>query len=176
MSNFFCLSFNVFFKIIHCRAIFLSLCLECDFFKDEKGGDSLAVQLADEKHWDDLVIVIAVVSLPFISVFCHLNKLVVLGQWALFHFTETCVLFIPLPSICRIIKRKKVKKNLEARKGTALLHAIMLSDPFVLLDGDVVLKCLMVLLYPTVSVIPILFLLIPGKFTAEGNKQHHWNA
>ncbi|KAF3434482.1 hypothetical protein FNV43_RR25585 [Rhamnella rubrinervis] len=30
--------------------------------KDEKGSDSLAVQLADEKHWDDLVIVIAVVS------------------------------------------------------------------------------------------------------------------
>ncbi|XP_015876387.2 diphosphomevalonate decarboxylase 2 [Ziziphus jujuba] len=30
--------------------------------KDDKGSDSLAVQLADEKHWDDLVIVIAVVS------------------------------------------------------------------------------------------------------------------
>ncbi|KAK9282907.1 hypothetical protein L1049_011132 [Liquidambar formosana] len=30
--------------------------------KDEKGSDSIAVQLADEKHWDDLVIVIAVVS------------------------------------------------------------------------------------------------------------------
>ncbi|XP_021833848.1 diphosphomevalonate decarboxylase MVD2, peroxisomal-like [Prunus avium] len=30
--------------------------------KDEKGTDSLAVQLADEKHWDELVIVIAVVS------------------------------------------------------------------------------------------------------------------
>nr|XP_023881655.1 diphosphomevalonate decarboxylase MVD2, peroxisomal-like [Quercus suber] len=30
--------------------------------KDEDGRDSLAVQLADEKHWDDLVIIIAVVS------------------------------------------------------------------------------------------------------------------
>ncbi|KAL5801914.1 hypothetical protein ACOSQ3_033546 [Xanthoceras sorbifolium] len=30
--------------------------------KDEKGSDSLAVQLADEEHWNDLVIVIAVVS------------------------------------------------------------------------------------------------------------------
>ncbi|KAF3954197.1 hypothetical protein CMV_020427 [Castanea mollissima] len=29
---------------------------------DEDGRDSLAVQLADEKHWDDLVIIIAVVS------------------------------------------------------------------------------------------------------------------
>ncbi|KAB1225406.1 Diphosphomevalonate decarboxylase [Morella rubra] len=30
--------------------------------KDDDGKDSLAVQLADEKHWDDLVIIIAVVS------------------------------------------------------------------------------------------------------------------
>ncbi|XP_028768375.1 diphosphomevalonate decarboxylase MVD2, peroxisomal [Neltuma alba] len=30
--------------------------------KEENGSDSLAVQLADEKHWDDIVIVIAVVS------------------------------------------------------------------------------------------------------------------
>ncbi|XP_071721717.1 diphosphomevalonate decarboxylase MVD2, peroxisomal-like [Rutidosis leptorrhynchoides] len=30
--------------------------------KDKDGSDSLAVQLADEKHWDDLVIIIAVVS------------------------------------------------------------------------------------------------------------------
>jgi len=30
--------------------------------KDEGGSDSLAVQLVDEKHWDDLVIIIAVVS------------------------------------------------------------------------------------------------------------------
>lgn len=30
--------------------------------KDEDGRDSLAVQLADENHWDDLVIIIAVVS------------------------------------------------------------------------------------------------------------------
>ncbi|KAM7266821.1 hypothetical protein ACFE04_008987 [Oxalis oulophora] len=30
--------------------------------KDENGSDSLAVQLVDEKHWDDLVIIIAVVS------------------------------------------------------------------------------------------------------------------
>jgi len=30
--------------------------------KDDKGTDSLAVQLADEKHWDELVIIIAVVS------------------------------------------------------------------------------------------------------------------
>ncbi|XP_057978837.1 diphosphomevalonate decarboxylase 2-like [Malania oleifera] len=29
---------------------------------DENGSDSIAVQLVDEKHWDDLVIVIAVVS------------------------------------------------------------------------------------------------------------------
>ncbi|KAK2371703.1 diphosphomevalonate decarboxylase MVD2, peroxisomal [Trifolium repens] len=30
--------------------------------KEENGSDSLAVQLADEKHWDDLVIIIVVVS------------------------------------------------------------------------------------------------------------------
>ncbi|KAK7266000.1 hypothetical protein RIF29_18638 [Crotalaria pallida] len=30
--------------------------------KEENGSDSVAVQLADEKHWDDLVIIIAVVS------------------------------------------------------------------------------------------------------------------
>nr|APU50937.1 mevalonate diphosphate decarboxylase [Phlomoides umbrosa] len=30
--------------------------------KEENGSDSIAVQLADEKHWDDLVIIIAVVS------------------------------------------------------------------------------------------------------------------
>ncbi|CAI9091344.1 OLC1v1026352C1 [Oldenlandia corymbosa var. corymbosa] len=30
--------------------------------KDESGSDSIAVQLADEKHWDELVILIAVVS------------------------------------------------------------------------------------------------------------------
>lgn len=30
-------------------------------FKEENGSDSLAVQLVDEKHWDDLVIIIAVV-------------------------------------------------------------------------------------------------------------------
>ncbi|KAG6628727.1 hypothetical protein CIPAW_14G033200 [Carya illinoinensis] len=30
--------------------------------RDEDGRDSLAVQLADEKHWDDLFIIIAVVS------------------------------------------------------------------------------------------------------------------
>ncbi|KAM7463804.1 hypothetical protein LguiA_031925 [Lonicera macranthoides] len=30
--------------------------------KDEKGSDSIAIQLADEKHWDELVIIIAVVS------------------------------------------------------------------------------------------------------------------
>lgn len=30
--------------------------------KDEKGTDSIAVQLTDEKHWDELVIIIAVVS------------------------------------------------------------------------------------------------------------------
>lgn len=30
--------------------------------KEENGSDSLAVQLADEKHWDELVIIIAVVS------------------------------------------------------------------------------------------------------------------
>ncbi|KAG5533050.1 hypothetical protein RHGRI_027325 [Rhododendron griersonianum] len=30
--------------------------------KNDNGSDSIAVQLADEKHWDDLVIVIAVVS------------------------------------------------------------------------------------------------------------------
>ncbi|XP_016498510.1 diphosphomevalonate decarboxylase 1 [Nicotiana tabacum] len=30
--------------------------------KEENGGDSIAVQLVDEKHWDELVIIIAVVS------------------------------------------------------------------------------------------------------------------
>ncbi|KAI6669300.1 hypothetical protein NL676_004185 [Syzygium grande] len=30
--------------------------------KEENGSDSIAVQLADEKHWDELVIIIAVVS------------------------------------------------------------------------------------------------------------------
>lgn len=33
--------------------------------KEENGSDSLAVQLADEKHWDDLVIIIAVVFFLF---------------------------------------------------------------------------------------------------------------
>lgn len=32
-----------------------------NIFQDEKGSDSIAVQLADEKHWDELVIIIAVV-------------------------------------------------------------------------------------------------------------------
>lgn len=33
--------------------------------KDENGSDSLAVQLVDEKHWDELVIIIAVVCYYF---------------------------------------------------------------------------------------------------------------
>ena len=35
--------------------------LTCILLKEKDGSDSLAVQLADEKHWDDLVIIIAVV-------------------------------------------------------------------------------------------------------------------
>lgn len=34
--------------------------------KDEKGTDSVAVQLTDEKHWDELVIIIAVVCILFL--------------------------------------------------------------------------------------------------------------
>lgn len=34
--------------------------------KDEDGSDSLAVQLVDEKHWDELVIIIAVVCFIFL--------------------------------------------------------------------------------------------------------------
>lgn len=56
-----------------------------NFFKDDKGTDSLAVQLADEKHWDELVIIIAVVC-TFFSVilltFVHcilLSCLIVIG-------------------------------------------------------------------------------------------------
>lgn len=35
--------------------------LSCTLLKEKDGSDSLAIQLADEKHWDDLVIIIAVV-------------------------------------------------------------------------------------------------------------------
>ncbi|KAE8645956.1 hypothetical protein Csa_018222 [Cucumis sativus] len=35
------------------------------YCKEKDGSDSLAVQLADEKHWDDLVIIIAVFLLEF---------------------------------------------------------------------------------------------------------------
>lgn len=43
--------------------------------KDEDGSDSLAVQLVDEKHWDELVIIIAVVCFIFLyfsmAIICH---------------------------------------------------------------------------------------------------------
>ncbi|KAI6669226.1 hypothetical protein NL676_004111 [Syzygium grande] len=33
-------------------------CLALPYFKEENGSDSLPVQLADENHWDELVIII----------------------------------------------------------------------------------------------------------------------
>ncbi|KAL4576743.1 hypothetical protein LXL04_012842 [Taraxacum kok-saghyz] len=44
-----------------CRSLYGGFVKWC-MGKEENGSDSLAVQLADEKHWDDLVIIIAVVS------------------------------------------------------------------------------------------------------------------
>lgn len=44
--------------------------LSCTVVKEKDGSDSLATQLADEKHWDDLVIIIAVVcSFPLTFLF-----------------------------------------------------------------------------------------------------------
>nr|AGT17596.1 mevalonate diphosphate decarboxylase [Picrorhiza kurrooa] len=44
-----------------CRSLYGGF-VNGSFLKEENGSDSIAVQLADEKHWDDLVIIIAVVS------------------------------------------------------------------------------------------------------------------
>lgn len=44
-----------------CRSLFGGF-VKWEMGKDETGSDSIAVQLADEKHWNDLVIIIAVVS------------------------------------------------------------------------------------------------------------------
>ncbi|CAK9180645.1 unnamed protein product [Ilex paraguariensis] len=44
-----------------CRSLYGGF-VKWNMGKAEDGSDSIAVQLADEKHWDDLVIVIAVVS------------------------------------------------------------------------------------------------------------------
>ncbi|CAK9149219.1 unnamed protein product [Ilex paraguariensis] len=44
-----------------CRSLFGGF-VKWKMGKEEDGSDSIAVQLADEKHWDELVIVIAVVS------------------------------------------------------------------------------------------------------------------
>ncbi|KAE8648831.1 hypothetical protein Csa_008895 [Cucumis sativus] len=44
-----------------CRSLYGGFVKWC-MGKEKDGSDSLAVQLADEKHWDDLVIIIAVVS------------------------------------------------------------------------------------------------------------------
>lgn len=39
--------------------------------KDDSGSDSLAVQLADEEHWNDLVVIIAVVCALPAYIFSH---------------------------------------------------------------------------------------------------------
>nr|QBB78629.1 mevalonate diphosphate decarboxylase [Artemisia argyi] len=44
-----------------CRSLYGGF-VKWDMGKEDNGSDSLAVQLADEKHWDELVIIIAVVS------------------------------------------------------------------------------------------------------------------
>ncbi|KAK9122776.1 hypothetical protein Sjap_012378 [Stephania japonica] len=44
-----------------CRSLFGGF-VKWEMGKDSTGSDSIAVQLADEKHWNDLVIIIAVVS------------------------------------------------------------------------------------------------------------------
>ncbi|KAH7854364.1 hypothetical protein Vadar_012970 [Vaccinium darrowii] len=44
-----------------CRSLYGGF-VKWNMGKNDDGSDSIAVQLADEKHWDDLVIVIAVVS------------------------------------------------------------------------------------------------------------------
>jgi diphosphomevalonate decarboxylase len=45
-----------------CRSLFGGF-VKWTMGSKEDGSDSVAVQLADEKHWDDLVIIIAVVWL-----------------------------------------------------------------------------------------------------------------
>ncbi|KAI5062136.1 hypothetical protein GOP47_0022675 [Adiantum capillus-veneris] len=44
-----------------CRSLYGGF-VEWDMGKDDDGKDSIAIQLADEKHWEDLVVIIAVVS------------------------------------------------------------------------------------------------------------------
>lgn len=61
------------------RTFVLNHCLEYD--KDENGSDSVAVQLADEKHWDDLVIIIAVVGIYFYISVHYLS--ITIGSWLL---------------------------------------------------------------------------------------------
>lgn len=50
--------------------------------KEKDGSDSLAIQLADEKHWDDLVIIIAVVC-SFSLTFFIFNFLVISNKYDL---------------------------------------------------------------------------------------------
>ncbi|KAJ9540230.1 hypothetical protein OSB04_026736, partial [Centaurea solstitialis] len=44
-----------------CRSLYGGF-VKWDMGREDNGSDSLAIQLADEKHWDELVIIIAVVS------------------------------------------------------------------------------------------------------------------
>ncbi|KAI5081807.1 hypothetical protein GOP47_0001550 [Adiantum capillus-veneris] len=44
-----------------CRSLYGGF-VEWDMGKDDDGKDSIAIQLAEEKHWEDLVVIIAVVS------------------------------------------------------------------------------------------------------------------
>ncbi|KAI7730258.1 hypothetical protein M8C21_023095 [Ambrosia artemisiifolia] len=44
-----------------CRSLYGGF-VKWDMGKEDNGSDSLAIQLADEKHWEELVIIIAVVS------------------------------------------------------------------------------------------------------------------
>lgn len=56
--------------------------------KEEDGSDSIAVPLVDEKHWDELVIIIAVVctshpdviAIPFFSKACLFMSLLVIEK------------------------------------------------------------------------------------------------
>lgn len=55
--------FSYIFLKLFIKIIVIFLIDFLGWLKEENGSDSIAVQLADEKHWDDLVIIIAVVRL-----------------------------------------------------------------------------------------------------------------
>lgn len=63
--------------------------------KDETGSDSLAVQLVDEKHWDELVIIIAVVCNYFLRISYCLNYYIRLSKK-----TEKIIISVLLLFLC----------------------------------------------------------------------------